>query len=138
MDIHTDLIRSGDLYEAALAAGVFIESARLSGSRSRDHKWSVYLSGSSNRMSNGRDHNAATWDEWGAFLHRLYLIDDTAKVGRVYDNFADFRRKTGNRFDNGMPADTHNQHKWVYDYERSSPFGDRVLTCNSCSAHTVS
>jgi len=140
MDLHTDNILSGDLYAAAREAGVTIESAGLHGSRSHDHKWSIYLSGSSNRYSNGRDHKAATWDEWGVFMAALYRVEAAARWGTKSFGYADawdFHQKTQDRFSHGAPQDMHTQHKWQYDYNLSSPLADIAYHyCTGCSART--
>jgi hypothetical protein len=110
MKLHTDNILSGDLYAAAREAGVMIESTARVGSRSHDHGFEIYLSGSSSRMSNGRDHKAATWDEWGVFMAALYRLDTNAMWGSKawgYEGQSDFNMQTQYRFTEGMPTDTH-------------------------------
>lgn len=140
MRIHTDNILSGDMYAAAREAGVRVESCALTGSRSRDHAFTVYLSGSSTRNSHGRTHKAATWDEWGVFIAALYRIDPGAMFGSArwgYMDADDFHMKTCDRFQNGMPWDTHPQHRFRYDYTRAEPWsGVRATECTGCSART--
>lgn len=138
MKLHTNRIEVGDLLAAARVAGVTIEGSSKVGSRSHSHAFEVYLSGSSNRYSNNRDHKAATWDEWGVFMGELYKRDEGAVWGSKswgYRSAEDFHAKTCDRFRDGMPMDTHVQHKWVYDYADSRPWsGQRVFNCNRCSA----
>jgi hypothetical protein len=73
----------------------------LVGSRSHDHAWVVRLSGTSKHTMDTRnlvEHDkAATYDEWGIFIARLFSLDPGAKIG-VYKDEADFNSKTDNRF----------------------------------------
>lgn len=141
MKLHTDTITGADIVRAAREAGVTVESQAQVGSRSHDHGFLIYLSGSSRRMSNGRDHYAATWDEWGAFMAALYRTDPGAMWGSKaygYKDAEDFHRQTCERFRDGMPEDAHRQHKWTYDYKNSRSWsGNPVYNCTGCSArHT--
>ena len=141
MRLHTDKITSADIYAAALRIGVTIHDFEETGSKTRDHAFTLYLEGSSPRQSNGRSHKAATWDEWGAFMGWLYTVDPEAVWGSAawgYQNAQDFHWKTANRFVDGVvPVDTHAQHKWVYDSQNSKPLSDIAEHyCNKCSART--
>jgi len=142
MKLHTDTLTYGDVWDAARGLGLFLDVLTEHGSRSRDHAFEVTLSGSSSRKSqagNG-DYPAATWDEWGALMGALYLIDPKAIWGSAkgwgYKDAADFNRQTQWRFSEGIvPADTHQQHRWQYDHATSSPLSDIARHyCTKCSA----
>ena len=137
MRLHTDTITRQDVQNVADSLGLTLHDFDEKGSRSHSRAFVIYLEGSSNRDSNGRDHKAATWDEWGMFIAELYKIDDTAMWGSKawgYKDSSDFHRQTCDRFVT-RPTDLHIQHKWVYDYQNSQPFsGVSVHKCNGCSA----
>lgn len=42
---------------------------------------------------------AATWDEWGWFIARVFQLDPDASWTGHYSSSADFHRKTGRKFD---------------------------------------
>jgi hypothetical protein len=118
MRIHTDKLSFQDLYDAAREIeNVYVEYT-LHGSRKRDHAFNVTLTaeprkGRRFRNSGNRGATydaAATWDEWGIFLNHLFTIDPNAASDN-YDGLADFRFRTGERFDTAdfTPCD---QHKW--------------------------
>lgn len=138
MRLHTDTITSQQIYHVANTFGVSVNELSSHGSRSHDHAFDVYLEGSSNRQSNGRDHKAATWDEWGMIMAALYVIDPDAMWGSKawgYKNVHDFHTQTCDRFANGVPADLHTQHKWQYDHARSMPLSDVAYHyCTGCTA----
>lgn len=140
MRLHTDKITRADILNACARAGVVANSLTQNGSRSRARAFDLYLEGSSNRQSNGRDHKAATWDEWGMVMADLYTLDPEAMWGNKswgYSDAEDFHLKTQNRFLNGMPYDLHTQHKWTYDYHASMPLSDVAFHyCTGCSART--
>lgn len=143
MRYHTFTVKYEDITKVARDLGLRLEVLREHGSRTHDQAFEIVLSGSSSRRSqagNGQ-YPAATWDEWGAFMGALYLMDPDARWGTKswgYDDSADFDRKTCGRFRSGqIPADTHPQHKWQYDYEKSSPLSDIARHyCTKCSART--
>lgn len=119
MKLHTDLIKSLDLYNAAAQAGRGVDVSFTSkGSRSRDHAFDVTLTGTSSRRPNsGRsgasDDYAATWDEWGMFFAHLYEIDPQMKCW-AYDDANDFHFKTAARFRCLTPEQQCKNHKWEY------------------------
>lgn len=91
------------------------------GSSIRPYAFTVLLEGSGGRNNTGLygagDYCGATWDEWGAFLGRVFQLDPTAVVGSpgapVYGGADHFRWATGGRFESGqIPADTHPRHRW--------------------------
>lgn len=117
MKIHTSVITKTDIFNAASAkgmTGVYVESIKVSGSRSRDRAFDVYLTGNSSYAPNGRGlegDKAAQWDEWGIFIEFLFSVDPNAIIGQ-YRSWDDFRFFTGNRFDTLIAAQTHKRHKW--------------------------
>lgn len=101
MRLHTDTLTMSDLY-AALPSGV---SAHITpkGSRKRARAFEVTLYvhekdalhrhfGNSGGYG-ASDEVAATWDEWGIWMARLYDIDRDALVGR-YRDFSHFQEVT--------------------------------------------
>lgn len=92
------------------------------GSRSHTRSLEVKLTGTSGRRPNpgtgGRyptDDHAATWDEWGMFLTRLYDADPAMVCGSVsrpiYAGAEHFNWATGNRYNDLTPED---QHRWEH------------------------
>lgn len=139
MKLHTDRINAGEVFDAAREAGVTIHGFAQVGSRTHARGFIVYLEGSSTRQSNGRDHKAATWDEWGVFMAALYRLDYSARWGTNtkwgYRDAADFHWQTSERFRHGIPQDTHAQHKWQYSHKKASALGGvSVHECTRCSA----
>ena len=103
MRIHTDLITERDIHVATNAAGmrnVFADVTQR-GSRSRERSFDVKLTGNSTRKTNpgwanGEREQAATWDEWGMFIHALYEIDPEAVIDmriRIYRNMDKVRAR---------------------------------------------
>jgi hypothetical protein len=140
MRLHTNLITRHDLSAAARATGVILRDVTEHGSRSHDHAFNFYLEGDSNHQSNGRDHKAATWDQWGMFIANLYRVDYQATFGPAktgYRDASDFHWQTGERFKGYVLPNSHRQHKWVYDYQNARPLGGVTQHyCNGegCSA----
>ena len=135
MRIHTDTLSILDIRKACEGLPIYTEVLTSHGSRKRAHAFEVQLSGTSNHRAQSGDWNAATWDEWGAFLGRLFNADPEV-ITSYYRSAEVFHNMTCNRFrDGGLPSDTHSQHKWVYDFENAKPFsGVHASRCNSCSA----
>ncbi len=79
MKIKSDTISSGDLTDAARAAGVSL--AVCDRIATRRPGWSVSLSGSSPYHSQMSGAKAATWDEWGIFIAALFDRDPSATIG---------------------------------------------------------
>lgn len=110
------------------------------GSRSHVRSLDVYLTGTSSRRPNNRGAHggydyAATWDEWGMFLARLYAADPAMVAGTVarpiYANAEHFRWATAGRFDTLTPAQQHGGvgHRWEYDGWESVTGSYVVHTC---------
>jgi hypothetical protein len=114
MKIHTDNLGRADILNAADDAGVIVTALYARGSRSRDHAFDVYLSGTSPHRTQRGEGPAATWDEWGKFLAILFKREPTLKAG-PYDGLVDFVEKTeawaGSRRALGQPADA----PWLRD-----------------------
>lgn len=133
MRFHTDTLTSKDLWDAARAARVDMESTRH-GSRSRAHAFEVRLTGESNRRPNSGtrgagDDYAATWDQWGVFIAYLFNRDPQMTT-RYYADKNEFQYRTDHRFavEDFWPADAHGDHTFRY---AGVP---RTQQCTKCSA----
>lgn len=97
MRIHTDTLTHSELV-AALPGGVYAYIT-AKGSRKRDHAFEVTLyvfekDALHRRYGNsggyGRsDDVAATWDEWGVWIAKLYKSDHDALIG-PYESYSSF------------------------------------------------
>lgn len=119
MRLHTVLTEE-QMREARRHTQAPISFAHLTrhGSNKRDHAFAVALNGSGGRNNTGRygagDRNGATWDEWGAYLGAVYLLDPDMTCD-AYPLLADFDEYTRGRFSEGViPEDTHPRHQWRY------------------------
>lgn len=138
MRIHTSLTEK-EMKDVIKAAGAPICFATLEqhGSRTHARAFEVALAGTSTTRSQKNWTQAATWDEWGAFLAALYADDINARCGGsiaypVYRDAEHFHYSTGSRFvprlaGSYLPVDTHPRHNWEY---RSS----KGFACTKCSA----
>lgn len=137
MKIHTDTLEERDLWAACRAAGmagVSMEKCDRKGSRSKDHAFNVSLRGNSTRRPNpgtgGRYYDdgefAATWDEWGMFIHALYVIDPDAMIGQ-YGNRTVFEDATAMRFETLTAQTACPGHHWKYA-------GPMIQACTKCDA----
>lgn len=137
MRIHSNVIEYADVIEAVHGMpGVYVTVSQH-GSRSHARAFEVMLEGNGaarNTGTHGGDPQiqAATWDEWGLFLARLYDLDNSMLCGSakypVYASLSDFDYHTQGRFSElEMPADTHRRHTWDY-------VGVRRQRCKKCSA----
>ena len=135
MRIHTNTIVHRDLLDAARGLPVQV-TATEHGSRTHARAFEILLTGTSNRLTNsgkygaGEDY-AATWDEWGMFLFRLFDRDPFMRVGGikapVYKNADDFDRRTGGRYATLTPEEQHKNHRWG----RSEDAGRHVCKCGA-------
>lgn len=72
--------------------------------RSHEYGFEIFLTGSSPynaaHQSNqgGEYEKAATWDEWGIVIDKLYAVDPNAQIGH-YTSRADFLAKTRDEAD---------------------------------------
>lgn len=100
MKIHSDTLTINDLHRATSPGSFWICDYQRESSRSRAEGWKVYLTGSSPYAQNShgkRSGNAATYDEWGVFLARLYALD-TRMIAGPYKGVEDFNRQTEGKY----------------------------------------
>src|SRR4051812_26287311 len=119
MLLHTDTLDTLELRKAARLAGVGFTRLDLKGSRSRDHKFDVILTGSGGRGQGFRRDGdpAASWDEWGIWLGHLFRLDERAVVRGMYDYLdgEHFTWATGGRFTPDFTwALQHTRHRWEF------------------------
>jgi hypothetical protein len=102
--MHFDNVKERDLREAFSEADLPHASLTVKGEHSsRSHRtaFEVRLTGDgtqNRRRTQDNEDFAATYDEWGAFISRLYDRDVTAKIG-PYESRADFHQRTCNRYE---------------------------------------
>jgi hypothetical protein len=115
MLLHTDTIDTLEVRKAARLAGVNFTRLELKGSRSRDHKFDLILTGTSGRRQNmGGPDEAARWDEWGIFLGHLFRLDPLM-WSPYYADAEHYTWATGGRFTPDFgPGDTHKRHPWEF------------------------
>lgn len=123
MRIHSDTLTREDLGGMLSdLAGVYFDHVSTHGSRKRARGIEVRLIGNSPYLNMAKTDKAATWDEWGVFMARVFDKDADALIGG--ETLAAFDARTNYRFDaDGLPSDTHPRHKW----------GERGQ-CTKCSA----
>ena len=115
MRIHSDTLTVDDLHramrESGIAAeGVFLDGVMQHGSRTRRQAFEVSLRALPGRDRNGKARRApnsgqsgaaggkaATYDEWGFWLARLFEYDPAA-VMSYYKSRDDFHRATRNAY----------------------------------------
>lgn len=114
MKIHSNFLTAQDMLSAAAYTGVRLVEFDTVGSRSRAHAFTFSLTGtSSHNRGFGAEGKAATWDEWGIVLGRLFKIDTAAHTGKNgYLSAEHFHWQTGDRFRSLTPADQHKRHRW--------------------------
>ena len=136
MRIHSDILTADDIHAATRdLPGVYVTASQHS-SRARQRAFEVSLEGNGYRKNTGlyggAEDFAATWDEWGVVIARLFGIDPHAFWGSAkrptYADAEESHYLTGDRFRTlEIPADTHKRHRW-------DPNGDRHYSCHTCSA----
>lgn len=155
MKLHSNVITLQDINAATSGMPNVYAEVATKGSRSHSAAFEISLEGNGYRGNSGqygaRDMSqplSATWDEWGVFIGRLFVIDPDAVWGSVknpvYRNAQHFHWVTGNRFAPSnvlretdprilgtrdlinLPADTHKRHSWVWN--AGSAY------CKKCSA----
>jgi hypothetical protein len=131
MRIHTNADMQA-IYHAETVAGVQIDNLTPHGSRKSTRAFEVLLTGDSNRRPNGGSYGAgnsyaATWDQWGVFLAKIFEIDPDASCW-AYENAADFHYKTSTRFAEGWPEDAHGDHTFRFQGVAGQQ------SCTKCSA----
>ena len=135
MRLNTNHIEYADFALAVRELPGVKVTATEHGSRSHARAFDVRLEGNGTRAGYAtKNHVGATWDEWGAFIAALYVIDPKALWGTpkspVYLDSRDFHSATGWRFEPTpgiLPEDTHKRHRWLY-------LSPRVFQCAKCSA----
>lgn len=136
MRIHTAVGEAAPLHRFAREVGVTFARLDHKRSRSRAHGWDLILAGSGGRgMGYGNqreDYQAATWDEWGDFLARLYRLDPTAKAG-PYVCADHFTWATGGRY-GGEAYTRHARHRWTHNGGESVT---RVYFVSECRCGAV-
>jgi NADH:ubiquinone oxidoreductase subunit len=120
MRIHTDHLTGQDIRETLVSTGLHGDGVRLvltgHGSRSRHHAFEMRLytyggcdrNGRTRRHANGGNYGAsaemaATWDEWGILLARLFELDPNMNA-TYYAGRDDFMDKTRRYVPRGMSA----------------------------------
>lgn len=130
MRIHSNNLTHSDILFAAKVAGVTVVTLADFGSRSRAHAHEIKLSGSSPHRTMDKEHQAASWDEWGIFLQELFDKDDSVTT-RQYVNADEFLTFTMGRFVGLHPAAQHKRHTWEYQGQR---FDRRIIHRCDCGA----
>lgn len=131
MRLHTDVLTRDDILNAAKGGTIAFDRLTEHGSRSHARAFEVKLTGSGTHTNSGRYgantwEQAATWDEWGIFLGRLYEIDRNLLVGSaknpIYEGWDDFHWQTGERFlpvaEGGITwvGQHKTRHAWKHDW----------------------
>lgn len=132
MKLYANEITEKEIMDAALQAGASVEKMIVRRGRRFARTFDVILSGSGPRRSQWREQSvpAATWDEWGIFMARLFDHEPTMRIGPYRDR-DHFRWSTGDRYDDLDPADQHN-HRWTLDYH--TPRVEQGQFCKGCDA----
>ena len=118
MRIHSDHLSPEAIYAATKGMdGVTATITKASKSRSRKRRFDVRMTGNSRHWNASNTGHAATWDEWGLFIDRLFRTDPDAIVG-MYPDYETFRDVTYCRFDDfehtAQPRGFH-EHTWEAD-----------------------
>lgn len=113
MRIYTNIANRNVLYVLARDLGIYVDIKAETNSRKRAKCYNVLLSsdaGTGRRRANSGRYGgatkgatgdyAATWDEWGTFLARIFDLDPTAICGQ-YDGADDFAWQTGDSYGDG-------------------------------------
>lgn len=132
MRFHTSLTMA-DVRSVELPPGVHWHHVGEHGSRSRARGFEIALEG--NSCYGGQwghlQYKAATWDEWGVVLGRLFELDPNARVARIYEGAEHFHYVTGDRFHPfNLPERLCPRHKWG-GWDRNLP---SQSWCTKCDA----
>lgn len=115
MRIHSDVLGYADIHQAAQGAGATVLDLTRHDSRTREHAFNFYLTGSGLRKGgySTSDEPAATWDEWGIVFAQLFAVDPRAHCGKHgYQCAEHFHWMTGSRFESLLPMSQHKRHRW--------------------------
>jgi hypothetical protein len=106
MRVHSSIITERDLF-AAVPQGCYLKQPSRHGSRSHGAAFECQLRGaearhtrrpnSGTRGADWGDEYAATYDDWGHWIARLFDIDPDAKM-TYYSDREDFHRQTDYRY----------------------------------------
>lgn len=111
MRVHSRTITERDLY-AAVPQGCYLKQPSEHGSRSHGRAFECALRGAAYRHTRrpnsgqygaDRDEYAATYDDWGHWIARLFEIDPDAKM-TYYRDRDDFHAQTDNAYRIGVAA----------------------------------
>lgn len=129
MRIHTELSAMHIINIANSVPGVSIAHIKRHGSRKRRVGIEVRLWGTSPRRTMSKDGYAATWDEWGVFISKVFEADSDAIVGdyKTRDMFEEITRW---RFDQNFKPIPGHAHKWnfIYAYNFECKCGAQMTT----------
>ncbi len=150
MRIHLDAPAAVHHLHRLCPPGVYLD-VTVHGSRTRDHAAEVHLyaydprpvtrngrPALSRRRPNGgtrgglSDVYAATYDEWGAFLARVFATRSNVTIPRVYADAFAFHRMTGGRFSDLDNLPDSCEHKFALSGQ--GPDGSLTYVCPACGA----
>ena len=109
MKVYSKVLTADDIWAASRGIdGVCIDDSNVRSFRPRagGNGYEFYLEGYAFhhlRRRNNRDGYAATWDEWGIVIARLYEIDPDARIS-WYTSRANFMEETARYIPRGMKA----------------------------------
>lgn len=131
MKIHSDVLTRESVRRFAHAATGLYPDMVERGSRKRAGAFDVKLRGGTNRLRNDDSGEyAATWDQWGDFLARVFELDPNADTD-VYHVAEHFHWVTGDRY--AAPFDHCDQHRW--EWKGLAATGSySVSECRKCGA----
>ncbi len=94
MKVWSDTLSTDDIRHATAGTGAWVaELSRIDNPRTRAHGWNIYLEGSSPYRSQATGGKAATWDQWGLWMARVFELDSDARIG-PYDGRQSFIEQT--------------------------------------------
>lgn len=131
MRIWSDTLTRQDFYTAEHKAQANIIELTEHKARKRGARWEVKLSGDSPYMTAGGRAHAATWDQWGIFLAKLFELDPEMTT-QYYRDAAEFHAVTGDRFRTLHVMDSHRVHHWRL--ESPYAYGQPVVSVCDCGA----
>ena len=143
MKIHSNTLTAQDIRAAVpdgcYLAGHYIDdewaTVHLLGSRTRDHAFSVRLSGSSKSTMRSLPDKSATWDEWGIFIAAIYERDPDAICGGWYSSRQDFIDKTRAEYErvSRYRPDLNLKAPWLNEKENCPFCGDKHTKDRGCA-----
>lgn len=104
MKVYSDSLERGDLWEALPEVSLYLEAVTIKRPRTRSRGWTVRLEAlrNSGHYRNSGQYGAegtraATWDEHGEWMARLFEKDPNAKI-TYYDGAEDFHAQTAGKY----------------------------------------